>query len=81
MITISQWAGLATNASPYSLPPGATVEQENLQSLTPGRVTPRKGITQLYAGSGEKVVKMFLFQNGPTRRLLYQDSLGRIYSE
>ena len=44
MIQIDKWAGLVTNASPYSIPPGATVEQINVQCLVPGQLTVRPGM-------------------------------------
>lgn len=78
MISISNWPGLATNASPYAIPPGATTEQRNLQSLVPGKLTVRNGMTSIGASGSSKIVKMFLFQDGPVARLLFQDSQGRI---
>lgn len=80
MISISNWPGLATNASPYAIPPGATTQQRNLQSLVPGKVTPRKGLTPMSPSATDKIIKMFLFQDGLVSRLIYQDSQGRIYS-
>jgi len=47
MIVIEQWAGLATNASPYAIKPGTTVTQVNLQVLSPGELTVRPGSTAL----------------------------------
>lgn len=44
MIRISKWPGLLTAASPYILPPGASVEQVNAQSATPGQLSVRKGM-------------------------------------
>lgn len=43
MIIIEQWAGLVTNASPYSLRPGAAVTQVNLQVISPGELSVRPG--------------------------------------
>jgi hypothetical protein len=48
MITIEKWSGLITAASPYALPGGACVEQNNIQCLQPGQIQPRKG----YVGVG-----------------------------
>lgn len=45
MITIQKWSGLVTNASPYALPGGACVVQNNLQCLKPGQVQCRNGMT------------------------------------
>lgn len=38
------WKGLITNASPYVLPPGASVDQVNLQAHIPGQLTTRGGM-------------------------------------
>lgn len=45
MITIQKWSGLVTNASPYALPGGACVVQDNLQCLKPGQIQCRGGMT------------------------------------
>lgn len=45
MITIEKWAGLITAASPYALPGGACVVQQNIQCLKPGQLTVRAGYT------------------------------------
>ena len=45
MITIEKWSGLITAASPYALPGGACVEQNNIQCLQPGQIQPRNGYT------------------------------------
>lgn len=39
-----EWKGLITNASPYVLPPGASVDQVNLQAHIPGQLTTRGGM-------------------------------------
>lgn len=41
---IKKWLGWISNASPYALPAGAMVEQCNIQCVTPGQLTPRRGI-------------------------------------
>lgn len=43
-VRIENWAGLATAISPYVLPPGATVRQNNLQILRPGELRLRPGM-------------------------------------
>lgn len=46
-----QWAGLVTNASPYILPPGAAVAQDNLHCRTPGQLEVRDGMRKvLFSG-------------------------------
>lgn len=44
MIVVTKWAGLVTNASPYSVPPGAAVTQVNLQVISPGQIAVRPGM-------------------------------------
>jgi len=41
------WAGLVTNASPFALPPGAAVEQVNLNCSIPGQLQSRGGMRPL----------------------------------
>jgi hypothetical protein len=41
------WAGLVTNASPFALPPGAAVEQVNLNCSVPGQLQTRNGMRPL----------------------------------
>lgn len=43
----TQWVGLVTNASPHAIPPGATVDQVNLGTETPGQLTVRGGMRVL----------------------------------
>lgn len=45
MLRINKWAGLVTSASPYILPPGGSVEQINAQSITPGQLAVRPGMS------------------------------------
>lgn len=39
-----KWVGLMSNASPFIIPDGATVDQVNLSSEVPGQVTSRGGM-------------------------------------
>jgi hypothetical protein len=84
MIVIDKWAGLVTNASPYSIPPGSTVQQVNLQCLVPGKLTVRAGLSPITFTSADStaspVVSAFRYQSGTEEHLVYQDSAGRIYS-
>lgn len=81
MITISEWAGLATNASPYSIPPGAAVTQVNLQAIVPGQISVRPGTSSVsFATHGvtdTAVRRMFRFPRD-TDRIVYQNSAGQI---
>jgi hypothetical protein len=45
MIQITQFKGLATNVSPYSVAPAAAVTQVNIQALVPGQLSVRPGLT------------------------------------
>jgi hypothetical protein len=48
------WSGLATNASPFALPPGAAVKQVNLCTHIPGQLTLRGGMVPVAFGEGEQ---------------------------
>lgn len=84
MIVIDKWAGLATNASAYSIPPGASVQQVNLQCLVPGKLTVRPGMQALSFSSADSTASAiraaFRYQQGTGEHLVYQDAAGRIYS-
>lgn len=81
MIVIEKWAGLVTNASPYSLPPGAGVTQVNLQVISPGRLSVRPGTTSVsfssHTGSTQAIVSAFRYP-GDVESVLYQNSSGSI---
>lgn len=81
MISISEWGGLATNASPYSIPPGAAVTQVNLQAIVPGQLSVRPGTAAVsfasHTGSTTPVRRMFRFPKD-TDRIVYQNSAGQI---
>jgi hypothetical protein len=47
-VKIDKWLGLATNVSPYSLPPGGSAKQNNLQINKPGQLVPRPGMGVVY---------------------------------
>lgn len=53
MLRISKWGGLITAASPYVVPPGGSVEQINAQSLFPGQLSARGGMTPVSAGGAD----------------------------
>jgi hypothetical protein len=81
MIIIDKWAGLATNAGPYALPPGAAVTQVNLQILSPGRLTVRPGLSAVsfssHSGSTSPIRSAVRFP-GSTESVVYQNSAGAI---
>lgn len=80
MIIIDKWSGLVTNASPYTIPPGAAVTQVNLQCLNPGQLSVRPGLnamtfTSLTAGTTAiRSAIRYPDENG----LVYQDAAGAI---
>lgn len=82
MIVIEKWAGLATNASPYAIPPGAAVTQVNLQVLVPGQLSVRPGLAAVswasHTGSGQPV-SAFRYQHGSTETVVYQNASGFLY--
>jgi hypothetical protein len=84
VIAIDKWAGLQTNSSPYAIPPGATVQQVNLQCLVAGRLTVRPGMQTISFASADTTASpirsAFRYQQGTGEHLVYQDSVGRIYS-
>lgn len=83
MIVIDKWAGLATNASPYTIPPGSAVTQVNLQAIIPGQIQVRPGMTTVswaaHTGSTGAVVSAFRFQHSTQEHVVYQNASGLIY--
>jgi hypothetical protein len=82
MIVIDKWAGLVTNASPYSIPPGAAVTQVNLQILSPGQIAVRPGSTSVsfatHTGSTRAIIKAFRYPRD-TEEVVYQNSSGTLF--
>jgi hypothetical protein len=83
MIVIDNWKGLVTNASPYSLPPGAAVTQVNLQVISPGQISVRPGTASVsfttHSGATSPVVQSFRFQHGTVEHIVYQSAAGSVY--
>lgn len=50
------WPGLVTNASPFSVPLGAAVEQTNLESRIPGQLTARSGMRLVATTSASSAI-------------------------
>lgn len=84
MIPITKWAGLVTNASQYAIPPGAAVEQVNLQCIIPGQLTCRPGMAAVVfpnpSTTTQAIVRAFRYQHGTSEHIVYQDAQGNIYS-
>lgn len=83
MITIDKWAGLVTNASPFSLPPGAAVTQVNLQIISPGQVTVRPGLATVSLGTVGGTVRSSMRVPGTNDRIIFQtaDGVVRVSNE
>ena len=67
---VKTWSGLITNASPYILPPGATVTQDNLHCRTPGQLRVRDGMRKLsfVSGTGFESISVYPYAfNGTTK--------------
>jgi len=83
MITIEKWAGLATNASPYAIPPGSATTQVNLQVINPGQMVVRKGATTVTfattSGTTVPVVKAMRTPYGGVEKVIYQNSSGQVF--
>jgi len=83
MITIEKWAGLATNASPYAIPPGAAVTQVNLQVINPGQLVCRKGATTVSfatsSGTTVPVVQAMRTPFGGVEKIIFQNSSGQVF--
>ncbi len=82
MIVIDTWKGLITNASPYSVPPGAAVTQVNFQCRRPGELSARNGQTAVsfttHSGATVAVVEMFRCPIGGVVSVIYQNSSGHV---
>jgi hypothetical protein len=83
MIVINKWGGLATNASPYTIPPGAAVTQVNLQVLSPGALTVRGGLASMtwttHSGSTAPVISLHRYQSGTVETVIYQNASGSLF--
>jgi hypothetical protein len=63
-MNIEKWVGLVTAASPYSVPPGGAVEQNNLQVRKPGQLTPRPGMSLVYQGTAGAMLSLYRATDG-----------------
>lgn len=82
MIIIDKWAGLVTNASPYSIPPGAAVTQVNLQAINPGQLSVRPGVTSVsfasHTGSTQPIVSAVRYPRAQ-ENIVYQNAAGVLF--
>lgn len=80
MISIEKWAGLATNASPYAIPPGAAATQVNLQVINPGQIVVRSGLANVTAsGAPNRVFQIYRSPSETSERLIIQTDAGTVY--
>jgi titin len=84
MISIEKWAGLVTNASPYSIPPGAATTQVNLQAISPGQLSVRPGLQAVTLASTVSTTSPVVSAIGLKRSgdddIVYQDADGQVYT-
>ena len=81
MIVVEKWAGLVTNASPYSLPPGAAVTQVNLQVINPGQIKVRPGLQAVSFSAhsaSASAVRSAVRYPGSSDAIIYQNAGGSI---
>jgi hypothetical protein len=83
MIVIDKWRGLATNASPYAVPPGAGVTQVNFQCLRAGELTSRNGQTSVtfstHTGGATAPMVMVRHIIGSQECVVYQNAAGHVF--
>ena len=83
MIIINKWGGLATNVSPYAIPPGAAVTQVNVQCLSPGQLTVRGGVASMswttHTGTTVPITTLQRFQSGTLETVIYQNASGALF--
>jgi hypothetical protein len=80
MIIIDKWPGLVTNASPYSLPPGAAATQVNLQVLAPGVLAVRPGATTAsFASHTGSTLAIRSTLRYPQEAVIYQNAAGGVF--
>ena len=64
-LQIKDWLGLVTAASPYRVPPGGNVSQNNLQILVPGQMQQRPGKDTIYTALDyDEVIGVYRVANG-----------------
>lgn len=64
-LQIKDWLGLVTAASPYRVPPGGNVSQNNLQILVPGQMQQRPGSDTIYTSRDyDEVIGVYRVANG-----------------
>lgn len=80
-----RWPGLISNADPLDLPPGAATVQENVMSLVPGSLQPRRGLrpftfaSTALSGSGASL-GMFRFMTAAREYAIFMGSNGTVFA-
>ena len=80
----NKWVGLVTYASPYMVPPGAGVEQDNLHSRIPGQLTVRNGMRVVAFSDHEPeevpvITDFYPYVFGGSVRLVALDEDGSVH--
>lgn len=73
-----KWAGLISHASPFLLPPGATVEQVNIHARVPGSLQSRGGMCQVLHTQDGEVRDVYSCLGTTTSTLLSLTSSGEL---
>lgn len=76
MISIEKWQGLITNASPYAVPGGGFVRQNNIQCVRPGQIESRPGYASIASEGAGCVVAAAQFSSGT---VIYVTSTGTVH--
>lgn len=81
-VTIDQFSGRVSNRSPH-VGPEAFVEFDNLQSLTPGVMHPRKGMRPLVFSptitpGTDDVIAMYSYRAPASETILWENSAGKL---
>lgn len=62
---IDRWFGTVSSVSPYALPPGAAVRQNNLQIQRMGELVPRPGMEAVYTAKDyDEIIGVYRVSNG-----------------
>ena len=62
---IDRWFGTVSSVSPYALPPGAAVRQNNLQIQRTGELVPRPGMEAVYTAKDyDEIIGVYRVSNG-----------------
>lgn len=77
MISVEKWQGLVTNASPYAVPGGGFVRQNNLQCVRPGQIESRQGYTSLVSEGSGAILAAAQFAAGT---IVYVTSSGTVHA-